>query len=41
MYENRTAKTAAAKRLAKERNISVREAELQLDANAYLEEQWQ
>ena len=41
-YENRMAKTAAAKRLAKERNISVREAEWSVgDANAYLEEQWQ
>ena len=40
-YENRMAKAAAAKKLTKERNISVREAEWQLDANAYLEEQWQ
>ena len=29
------------KRLTNERNISVREAEQQLDANAYLKEQWQ
>ena len=30
-----------ANRLVKERNISVREAEQQLDTDAYLEEQWQ
>ena len=30
-----------AKRLAREKNISVREAKRQLDAEAYLEEQWQ
>ena len=30
-----------AKRLATERNISVREAEQQLDADAYVKEQWQ
>ena len=35
------AKTAAGKRLERELNISVRKAEWQLDANAYLEEQWQ
>ena len=35
------AETAVAKRLAKERNISVREAEQQLDAHAYLKEQCQ
>ena len=39
-YENRTAKAAMAKRLAREKNISVREAEQWLDANVYLEEQW-
>ena len=32
--------TAVAKRLAREIGISVREAEQQLDANAYLKEQW-
>ena len=35
------AKTAMAKRLVKEWNISVREAEWQLDVDAYPEEQWQ
>ena len=35
------AKTAAAKRLVREQDILVREAEQQLDANAYLGEQWQ
>ena len=34
-------KTTAAKRLARMKNISVREAEQWLDANAYLEEQQQ
>ena len=36
------AKTAAAKRLAEEKNISVREEEWQLDTDVYLEEceQW-
>ena len=37
----RTAKTATAKSLAKTENISMREAEQQLDANAYLQEQQQ
>ena len=35
------AKTTAAKRLVREWNISVREVEQQLDADAYLGEQWQ
>ena len=41
-YENCTVKTAAAKRLAEEKGISVREAERQLNMDAYLQEhqQW-
>ena len=34
-------KTATAKRLVKAKGLSVREVERQLDANAYLNEQWQ
>ena len=34
-------KTTSVKRLAREKNISVREAERQLDTEAYLKEQWQ
>ena len=40
-YENNTTKTASAKRLAREKNLLVREAERQLDAKAYLKEQLQ
>ena len=40
-YENQTHKTTAAKRLVKAQNNFVREAEWQLDANAYLQEQQQ
>ena len=40
-YENRMAKTTAAKRLARTQNSLVREAEWQLDADAYLQEQRQ
>ena len=41
-YENHMVKTATAKRLVEEKNISVREAERQLDADAYPTEceQW-
>ena len=38
-HENRTPKTAMAKRLARERAFSMREAGWQLDADVYLEEQ--
>ena len=34
-------KTASVRRLAREKDISVREAKRQLDAEAYLKEQWQ
>ena len=39
-YENKTAKTAMVKRLAREIGILGREGEWQLDANVYLKEQW-
>ena len=40
-YENYTTKTASVKKLAREKNILVREAKKWLDAEAYLEEQLQ
>ena len=40
-YVNKITKTTGAKRLAKTENISVRDAEWLLDADAYLQEQWQ